>query len=191
MRMKIAILAAALATLLTFPAEAATLPATPQPDACTVAPISIGDLQAIVAGGTPTAATPAPVVKLDDALKADIAATVEGSIACTNANQPLRELAYFTNHYLADRFTGAGTDDLGHLAVAVTRSSSPAAGSDRLALISVNQYAVTSDGRISAVVVTANRDQTFTDTLIFAKIDGRWLIDAVGSESPAPATPVA
>jgi hypothetical protein len=156
-----------------------------------VAPVSISELQSIVAKGTPAAATSAAAVNLDDATESAIVATVEGSIACANANQPLRELAYFTDRYLANRFTGAGADDLGHLAVAVTRSPSPAADPDRLALISVSQYAVTSDGRVSAVVVTANRDQTFTHTMIFAKVDERWLIDEVGSESPAPATPVA
>jgi hypothetical protein len=191
MRLTIAILAAAIVLLLAVPARAETLPATPQAKACTATPVTISDLQALVAAGTPIAATPAPAANLDDATKAAIVTAIEGSIACTNANQPLRALAFITDGYLVHRFTGAGHDDLGHLAAAVTRSPSPAAGGDRLALISVGDFALLPDGRISAVVTTANADQTFVDTLIFANVDGKWLIDEIASETPAPATPVA
>lgn len=190
MRLTIALLAAALAALLAIPAWAETLPARPQAEACVAAQVSIADLQALVASGTPVAGTPAPAANLDDATKSAIVSTIEDSIACTNANQPLRALAFFTDRYLVHRFTGPGKDDLGHLGVAVTRSPSPAAEQDRLALISVENFALMPDGRVSAVVTTANRDQTFVDTLIFANAGGRWLIDEIVSETPAPGTPV-
>jgi hypothetical protein len=190
MWMKSVLLAIALTIAVSVSARAQTLPATPLAAACTAAPVSINELRSIVAA-SPIAATPAPAARLDDAAKNAIIAAVDGSIACTNANQPLRALSFFTTRYLAARFSGAGADDLGHLTVAVTRSPSPAAAEDRLALVSVDQFAMLSDGRVSARVTTANRDQTFVDRLIFAKTDGKWLIDEVASEAPAPATPVA
>lgn len=189
--MKSALLALALTTAVSISVQAQALPATPRASACTAAPVSIAVLQAIVTAGASGVATPAAAATLDAAAKTAIVATVEGSIACTNANQPLRALSFFTRRYLAARFSGAGADDLGHLTVAVTRSPSPAASEDRLALISVDTFALVPDGRVVARVTTANRDQTFVDHLIFAKSGGRWLIDEVASEAPSPATPVA
>jgi hypothetical protein len=171
-------------------ARAVTLPSTPDPSTCTAAPVTIERLTMLAAEGTPAAslATPvnAPAPSLDE-----LTATVAGSIACTNANQPLRALAYFTDAYLAARFSGAGADDLGHLTVAVTRNPNVAAPADRLALISISSPTPFGDGRWSAIVTTRNASQTFVDRLVFAFVDGNWLIDAWSPAGPESATPAA
>jgi len=170
---------------------AANSPATPQTEECTVAPIAIDGLQALVLSGTPVAATPsradAAVIAPDVA--AGVTATIRQSIACTNANQPLRALALFTNAYLIARFSGAGADDLGHLTAAATRDPAPATAADRLRLVSMGVIEPLSDGRVSVVVTTANVADSFTDTLTFAKTGVVWLIDETHTATPPRATP--
>lgn len=190
-RFIIALAALLTAVALAGAAGAQALPATPQADACTAAPISIADLNALVARGTPGPATPAAIGAPAAATMADVTATIEQSVACANANQPLRALALFTDRYLVVRFTGSGADDLGHLAVAVTRHPAAANPADRLALISVSGLTQLQDGRVSVTVETANSQQTFVDVLILANVNGRWLIDEFQSGTPAPATPSA
>ncbi|MCC6792589.1 MAG: hypothetical protein IT336_12940 [Thermomicrobiales bacterium] len=165
------------------------------PERCTVEPLTEEELVDIVAAADPNSATPTwtggnSLALADDGRNA-IVATITMSIACANANDPLRAYALFTDRYLQTRFTGAGADDLGHLLAALTRPSNPAADADMLTLISMDQFLEWEDGRVSVVVVTANADLIFTDTLYLVERDGQWLIDeAIASNPAVPATPV-
>ena len=170
-------------------AEAVTLPATPQPAECTIAAIGIGELEALVTAGTPAAASTAAVTSLSNDDFTSIEGTIEQSVACVNANQPLQALALFTNRYLVARFSGDGADDLGHLAAAATRSPAPAAPADRLAIDSIGEPALLPDGRVSVVVMTSNSRASFTDVIILEKRGDEWAIDEAHAVDPAAATP--
>src|SRR5689334_9073067 len=99
---------------------------------CTAAPLSADSLTAIVEKGFKTA--PALTPSDEPAPAADLVAIYDlltESVACTNANQPLRALSLYTDRYLAERFSGqTGEDELGHLLAAATRSPKPAAAED-------------------------------------------------------------
>ena len=166
------------------------------PVECTVRPISELDLVAIVEIGTP-AATVSPVFEatgepVDDKTAEAITDLVLQSVACPNANHPMRAYAHFTDRYLIARFGGDNQDDLGHLLAALTREPAFASETDRLSLDSVAELTALADGRISANVTTSNSSATFIDTLTFARDADDWLIDEVILDSteftPAPAS---
>jgi hypothetical protein len=170
-------------------AGAADTPATPQPGQCTVAPITIAYLQNLVAVDASPVASPASAINQPSVDMDAISRTIEESVACTNANAPLRALALFTDSYLSARFSGAGADDLGHLAAAITRSPAPAQPADRLAIVSIGAPKLLPGGRVSVLVKTANTDQEYADVHIFVDLGGRWLIDETHSATPSGATP--
>ena len=170
-------------------AGAISLPATRQPSDCTIAPMAIGDLQNLVAAGASSAATPGPSQTVTPELTANIKGTIEESVACTNANEPLRALALFTDGYLVVRFSGVGSDDLGHLAAAVTRDPAPAEPADQLAILTIGDPKMLDDGRVSVIVETSNASQDFADVLILAKVGDLWLIDETHSAMPNSSTP--
>jgi hypothetical protein len=164
------------------------------PAFCTVPPLSQSELVDIVAAGTPAPVDELPReatgIEVDDASIAAIEATVRESVACANANAPLRAYALFTDRYLRERFGGENQDDLGHLLAALTRNSDVAKEADQLTLVSIDELRLLDDGRIAASVVTKNARTTFIDTLFFAAAADRWLIDEViAGDPPLLATP--
>jgi hypothetical protein len=167
--------------------------ATPVTVQCTTAPLSADSLTTIVEAGY----KPAPALKPADepAPARDLVAVYDllsESVACTNANQPMRALALYTDRYLAERFSGqAGEDELGHLLAAATRSPKPASPEDQLVLLAVTDLVQYQDGRIGAMVTTANKDESFTDLLIFAKTDDGLRIDQAILQEDLSATPAA
>lgn len=116
-----------MATLSTIDAVAAPASATPESEHCTIDPLDPNQLTAIVRAGF----EPAPRLEKSDqpAPATDLVAMFDvltESVACTNANQPMRALALYTDRYLAERFSGQqGADELGHLIAASSRSPSP------------------------------------------------------------------
>jgi hypothetical protein len=105
---------------------------------------------------------------------------VRESVACANANDPLRAMALFTDRYLAERFAGeAGGDELGHLLAAATRKPIPATPSDQLVLLAVTNAIAYEDGRVAVTVITANADAVFTDLVILENTTSGWRIDQV------------
>jgi hypothetical protein len=182
-----------IATFGAIPAAVGASQATPEPGLCTVDPLSPNQLTAIVKAGF----EPAPrLEKSDQALPAqELVAMFDvltESVACTNANQPMRALALYTDRYLAERFAGQeGEDELGHLLAAATRSANPATLEDQLVLLAVAHPIRYVDGRIGATVTTANVDATFIDQIIFAKTDVGWRIDQVVLGVEQHATPAA
>ena len=189
-----AVLAGIAAMSLGIPLAGAQQPATPEavsPGLCTVPPLSEAELVDIAAAGTPTPEVELPQEAADGEVDAEsieaIEDTVRESVACANANDPLREFALFTDRYLRERFGGENQDDLGHLLAALTRDSDAAAEADQLTLVSVDELRLLEDGRIAASVKTMNARTTFVDTLIFAAVDDRLLIDEVIAGDPPPA----
>ena len=171
----------------------AGLPATPEPELCQIEPLDLEELSELASEPFELAADriPSPADVPDESLNAVVGVVTE-SIACTNANLPLRSLALYTDRYLAERFSSAGGDELGHLSAAATRSPKPANAADRLTLISVANVMLLEDGRISVQVVTANAEFIFSDILVFAETDTGWRIDQVirGDELVPLGTPV-
>jgi hypothetical protein len=172
--------------------------ATPEADACSIAPLRPDQLQEVVAEGFEPPQTlddGEPNVPAEALVK--IFAVVTESVECANANDPLRSLALFTDRYLAERFAGEdGADELGHLLAAATRTPVPAAPEDQLVLLGVGQPVRYADGRIGVLVTTANADSTFTDLLVFAEVDfaevdEEWRIDQVVIDAGSDATPAA
>ena len=166
-------------------------PATPVPDACSVDPVDPEHLQEIVAAGV--AATPEVITSGQQVSAVDlvhILDVVTESVACANANDPLRSMALYTDRYLAMHFAGqAGEDELGHLLAASTRKPVPATPSDQLVLLAVTNAIAYQDSRIGVTVITANADNVFTDLLILENTDSGWRIDQVALD--AGATPAA
>ena len=169
--------------------------ATPTAPACSIRPLKPAVLEKIVDAGF----KPAPDLVPSDVpvpAQASVAIfnTVSANIACTNANHPLRALTFFTDRYLAERFSGPeGADELQHLLASATRSPGHAAPEDQLVLVSISDLVHYSDGRIGAQVTTANVDAEFTDLVVFVDTDKGWRIDQVilGSDDSAGGTPTA
>jgi hypothetical protein len=172
-----------------------TTPEAIDPQLCAVAPITDTELLEIVSIATPRASSDAPVELTGDEVDQNIADsitdTIRESIACTNANEPMRGFALFTDDYLQARFGGTNQDDLGHLLAAITRQPDVAAESDRLALVSIGDVMELADGRVAATVTTENAKERFVDDVLLKETDGRWLIDEVVTGEPEPrGTPV-
>jgi hypothetical protein len=179
-------------------AAPATVSATPVPAAeCDVRPIDPNRLVALVEAATPEPAAELPNLEgqpVERAVADAVTATIAMSVACINANDPLRALALFTDAYLARRFTADGGDDLGHFLAAITREPAQAAPEDQLSLEAVANIRLLSDGRVATAVTTANAEQRFVDTVILAfdAVSERWLIDEVILGEPEPvSTPAA
>lgn len=177
------LLAAIAAGRLGAPAASATTALeTVDPALCLVEPISVTDFIAIVElapqptpdPGDDDAGQPA-----DDETVGEIEAVVRESVACVNANDPMRSFALFTGRYLRERFGGDNGDDIGHLLASLTREASPAPEADRLSIVSVEDVVFLEDGRVHATVRTENANDRFTDRLIFERADAGWQIDQV------------
>lgn len=190
-----ALVAIAAVIIYLFPATPTSAADPIDPSGCTVAPRTRAELIDLVGSAEAGPATPAtPAQSAADPMGSDtlrsIEATIEMSLACTNANQPLAALALFTDRYVAARFGADGGSELGHLLAASTRTPPPAAPADRLTLVSISDVSVLADGRIAVTVTTSNQDATFTDRLALVPMEyGDWLIDEVVALDP-PATPV-
>jgi hypothetical protein len=115
---------------------------------------------------------------------AGITDLVRMSVACTNANDPMRSFALFTDRYLQERFGGDNEDDLGHLLAALTRTPEVAQERDRLTLDAIADVTQLPDGRVLATVTTSNSDAVFEDLLLFVELEGEWKIDAVTLGEP-------
>jgi hypothetical protein len=120
---------------------------------------------------------------------AEITEVVRGSIACSNAGDILRALAYFSDSYVEHMFSGPnGVDYPGFLEYVATP---PAAVPEdqQLALIEISNVELLKDGSVGATVITGDPANPFVDYLIFVNEDGRWLIAAAISSTMVYATP--
>jgi hypothetical protein len=163
----------------------------PSPAECTIEPRSVPSPPAMskpVSSPSPSPTVPSGQPADDETIKA-ITAVVRGSIACTNAGDILRSLAYFTDEFVAQMFIGPnGVDYEGFLQYL---STPPAAllEDQQLAIVAISDVQELVDGTVSARVVTGNSDDHFEDILIFVEHDGEWLIAASIPITSGEATP--
>ena len=118
---------------------------------------------------------------------AAVTATVREALACRNAGDVRRAYALFTDDMIYTLLGGDPGPAPELLYLLENRNERPLRG-ERLELVSVANVGILPDGKLRAEVVTANAETTFTDVLVFAGQDGRWLIDesiAMGRE-PRP-----
>jgi hypothetical protein len=146
---------------------------------CTIAPRAFEDIADL--SSTPVAATPPSSGDGDPASASVVQAvteTIQMTVACANANDPLRSYALFTDRYLAERFGSTHPDDLGSLYASLSREPTPADEVDLLALVEVRDVAMPAEGWVEATVVTENRATRYIDRLVLQLVGGRWLIDS-------------
>jgi hypothetical protein len=175
-----------------MPVAAAPAMATPSasgPDGCTVAPRS---LPLPEGNGTPSTSEPAPAsfvpptgTPADETTRAAVTATVRESIACANGGELLRGLALYTDQFLANQLVGPNGITQENMVLLASTPPAAVPTADQLSLVGVQDVILLSDGRVGATVVTRNADGTFKDYLMFANVDGDWLIDeAIRLQSP-------
>jgi hypothetical protein len=165
-------------------------PFVPDPSECTIEPRAIPPPPRTPAASPTspsTLAPPGPLVRSDTV--AEITAVVRGSIACTNAGDTLRALAFFTDGYVEQMFSGPeGVDYEGFLQYLAT----PVAALDvsqRVAIVDISEVRLHEEGDVSAIVTTGDPDDPFVDMLIFVNVDGKWLIASSTPVETVYATP--
>lgn len=159
-------------------AAAQELPVTPDPASCDIEPVEMRELEDLAEEDfEPPSEVASDLPSADANVEEAIASVVIGTTACTNANEPLRAFAYFTDRFLTELFS-EDSALLGHLDVATTRDPAFATEDDRLTVERIDN--IRSDGTVAlTTVTTSNRADRFVDELTFQQVDGFWLIDAV------------
>lgn len=163
------------------PVMATDYPVTPDPAECNADPIDVDALIAgsvtVVSPATPAALRTPRVASLS--LQNDLMEAVIGSVACTNANQPLRALSFFTQDYLLTRISDEPAVTLGHLKAAATRDPAVAPIEDRVT-IEVIEIATVWEGGAEVVLLWSSGEQRLVRSgLRFRDVRGEWKIDEV------------
>jgi hypothetical protein len=168
--------------------------ATPNPAPCTAEPRTIDEIATLAAtpAGEPAAFDKATAVPIDELTGTEIIATTSAAIYCSNTNDPLGALAYFTDRYVSERFGSEHPDDLASLIAAASRPPVWADKEDRLEVsATVGGLIDPATNTISMEVDTYNGATQFRDLLYFVNVDNHWLIDSWESIAMTPGTPVA
>lgn len=156
-----------------------TFPITPDPVLCVAEPIDIDRLVALLATPTPpvTPAPPTDVVRIASrSVQNELVDVVVAAVACTNANQPLRALSYFTEDYLLYAVSDEPAATLGHLRAAATRDPDVAAVEDRVTIEAIETVTTSSD-RAEVVLLWSSGERSRVRTgLRFRDVDGGWKI---------------
>jgi len=163
-----------------YQANAQEYPLTPDPATCDAEPIDIGALLERVA--TPVAVpTVAPVSPTGTATADQLdgmTETVTASVACTNANQPLRALSFFTDDYLLHRIGDEPSVTLGHLEAASSRTPDVAAVEDRVSIEAISAGPA-GEGFAYLEVKTLSGGEPSLSSLLMVSADTGWKIDEV------------
>jgi len=172
----------------------------PSPDECTVAPRSIASLEALADLNAPepgdfideTLATPGTIPAgqpADPETVTAVSGAVRQLIACSNARDPLRRLALFSDASLKPTFARGPSDAFVRLAAT---PAIPLPAEIRVSIVSIADVQLLADGRVRATVSVDNPtthshgplgeelagQQTLeVVTLVFVQESGRWLID--------------
>ena len=170
------------------------------PAQCTVQPRTLADLEGLVgtasgapAGGTGADAAPLPVASdptVPPEVESAILQTTEQMIACTNGVDTLRRLALFSEANLKAAFPNGVTPDF---ATMTAQPPAPLPEAQWVSLVSLQNMAMLSDGRVSATVVlddpaarlagasagAATPGGSSRATLVFVQVGDRWLIDEI------------
>lgn len=183
----------------------------PSPEECRVAPRTLDGIGRIAAGqaaapeptGGAPAASPSAGRPVDLATLAALSATARELVACSNAGDSMRRLALFSDANVRAAYPQGPTETLATLAATPLAVPEP----ERVALLSVADAQLLTDGRASAVVSidnpgahshgpvatvapgasvppapAAGHDKA---TLVFVQAGDRWLIDEVQRTVPA------
>jgi hypothetical protein len=148
-------------------------------DAAAAAPASPGPLERFTLDALP-AGEPAGQTEIDA-----LTATVEMALACRNAGDFPRVYALFSDRMIGQLYGGRATvppETIEVLQVAPRRIRPQF----WVNLVELSNASRLPDGRVGAVVVTANATHTFTDYLYFVDVDGQWLIDQAVAISSSP-----
>ncbi len=175
--------------------DAAAARDAPGPEECRVTPRSVDALRALAA--TPAAVAPpgatAPVETgepADAATVAGVTAAARELVACSNAGDPLRRLALFSDANVRAAFPDGPTEAFERMAA---QTPQPAPAGEQVALLDVADVKRLPGGRVSALVRIDNplqhthgpvaspraAAQQEAATLVFVQSGDRWLIDDV------------
>lgn len=172
----------------------------PQPEECDVAPRTIESLESLA---DPNALEPGAMVNsrpgtpvsiptgapAESGVVTEVTGVIRELLACSNARDPLRRLALFSDASLKPTFSHGPSDAFVRLAAT---PAIPLPADIRVSIVSIADVQILPDGRVRATVSADNPtthshgpqgeeiagQQTLeVVTLIFAQQDGRWLID--------------
>ena len=163
-------------------ARAQEYPLTPDPATCDADPIDIEALVVAAASPVPTTspeAVPEERRNASPRVLDELMQVVVGSVACTNANQPLRALSYFTEDYLLTRISDEPAVTLGSLEAASTRDPAVAPVEDRVTIEVIEMVTSWDGGAEVALLWSSGKDQLARVGLRFRQVDGDWKIDDV------------
>jgi hypothetical protein len=168
-----------------------TTPYVPNPTDCTIAPRAIPSPPSASAEASPFSTTnlpPAGAPARSETV-AEITDVVRGSIACTNAGDLLRALAYFTDGYVAQMISSPEGGDFNDFLQYLATPVAPLDESQLLAIIDISDVRQHTDALVSAIVTTASAESRFVDVLYFSNVGGRWLIAGSSPVETVDATP--
>jgi hypothetical protein len=168
------------------PAALPTLPTTPDPGLCTVAPRPVAEVEAALATPPPPAPTgfaPPPGRPADPATVAAVTATLVELFACENGGDVPRAAALYT--------PAGFREDYGHGQIALTLILArdepvPIPAYAWASVLAVREVAALADGRVGAVVEVEFPEGPATDYVFFAAEGGRYLVDLWVDEYRAP-----
>ncbi len=130
---------------------------------------------------------------VDDATAEAITDTVVTSLNCRNAGDFPRVYSLFSDRMIGQLFGGRETVPP-EIVAALSEPPQRVRPPLRVNLVEIDAINQLPDGRVSAVVTTANSTHTFTDVLYFVAEGDQWLIDEAvavpGATGAATATPV-
>ncbi|MGC4189774.1 MAG: copper resistance protein CopC [Thermomicrobiales bacterium] len=175
------------------------------PEQCTVQPRSIADLETLVGSSSGRAGSPGDItsgtseeplqIASDSSVPSEVESavlqTTEQMIACTNGIDTLRRLALFSDANLKAAFPNGVSADFATMAA---QPPTPLPEAQWVSLVSVQNLAMLSDGRVSATVVLDDPSARLSGasgtsatpgggaqraTLVFVKSGDHWLIDEI------------
>ena len=163
-------------------------PVAPDPAECRVEPRTADEMLALVALATPTVAdssTTTVVVPIgapaDAATSQAVIDVVRESVACLSAGDVPRFFALFTDGLVRRAAEEPSPLTAEDVRLVFALDPTEVAPARPVTLLAVTDIVVLSDGRVGAFVVTDNpyepSDPPTTQYWMFARIDGRWLLD--------------
>lgn len=181
-------------------------PDVPAPNDCQVEPRSLAAILSAAAtpvasaNGAATSGTPSPFVwprgvPAADADVGRITRTFRAFVACGNAGDFARRLAFYSERYLREFYGGLSAADHQRALDAAATPAAALPADQRAWIDTIETVRVLPDGRIGAHIVVQDPSkhphlQSFV--VIFVQENGRWLIDELHPEtagSTPPATP--
>ncbi|CAN5468754.1 hypothetical protein BH09CHL1_BH09CHL1_05280 [soil metagenome] len=147
---------------------------------CTSEPIAVpqkgevGDLT--LPSPTATEIDESNTTPADEATIEAITQPIVQSLACQNAGDVLQMLASFSDRWIAEQFTGYDLVFYGRF-VDAANSATPVPDDGQVALVSIDDVRVRTDGSVLATVSTSVNGQEQTSLLVLVNTSTGWKID--------------